>query len=318
MAFVEIKSAQPVRQVEIRLGNYCNYDCSFCDDNFKSGTKRALDIEAYKQTIDNLMEGNDIPTLFIVQGGEPTLYPKIVEFLSYIKQRGGYTQMFSNGSRTMRWWEEFLPLKLLDRLVISHHAEQHADPNHTAAILNMAKSSLNEVSCSVTIAKNVFTKSYEHFQIIRASTTDNIAVIMSPVILPDAYDFHNGTYSDEELDIIKNNNKKFTTAQSGYVTNTFFGARAINDRGISYPRSGSQMQQLQENKFNGWECDAGIYRLVIETDDALRAMCRVGGVVGKVSNGTAKFLTSPVTCNVDDCYCGADAIIPKRKTARTF
>jgi organic radical activating enzyme len=313
MAFVEIKSLTPVRQVEIRLGNFCNFDCSFCDDNFKSGSRRALDIDSYKRTIDNLMEDNSIPTLFIIQGGEPTLYPKIEEFLSHIKSRGGYTQMFSNGSRTLRWWEEFLPLKLLDRLIISHHPEQNADPSHTATILNMAKSFLDEVSCSVTIAKNEFIKSYEHFQTIRASTSDNIAVIMVPVIMPDAYDFHNGTYSNEELSIIKNNNKKFTLEQSGYVTQTFFKAWGVDAHGISYPRFGNQMQQLQENKFNGWECDAGIYRLVIETDEALRGMCRVGGVVGRVSDNTVRFLTTPITCNVEDCYCGADVIIPKRK-----
>jgi organic radical activating enzyme len=313
MDFVEIRNVQPVRQVEIRLGNYCNFDCSFCDDNFKSGTRRALDIEDYKRTIDNLMESNNIPTLFIVQGGEPTLYPKIVEFLTHIKQRGGYTQMFSNGSRTMRWWEEFLPLKLSDRLIISHHPEQHADPNHTATILNIAKQHLHEVSCSVTVAKKEFDKSVEHFDIIRSSTTNSVAVIMVPVVLPDAYDFHNGTYSDEELSIIKNNNKKFTIEQTGYVTQTFFEARGIDARGISYARHGGQMQQLQENKFKGWECDAGIYRLVIETDEALRAMCRVGGVVGRISDNTVKFLNKPITCNLDDCYCGADIIIPKRK-----
>lgn len=75
MDIIEVKSAQPVRQVEIRLGNFCNFDCSFCHDDFKSGSRRALDIELYKRTIDTLMEDNTIPTLFIIQGGEPTSKP---------------------------------------------------------------------------------------------------------------------------------------------------------------------------------------------------------------------------------------------------
>jgi len=309
MEFVQIINKQQVRHVEIRIGNTCNFDCSFCSPEFKSGSRRALDVEAYKSTVKTLMSNNLLPTLFTIQGGEPTLYPKIAELLSYIKELGGYTQMFSNGSRTMRWWEEFLSMKLLDRLIVSHHSEQAADPVHTAKVLKLAKELLEETSCHVTVTKEKFNSSVDDFNTIKSLTTD-IAVTMVPIV-SDMY-----VYTNDELETIKNNNRRFNSKESGFITRNFFGGiQIISKEGKIYDRYGYQLLLSQENKFNGWECDVGILRLVIETDEAYVGICKVGGVIGKVSEQTVAFQKQPIICNVNDCVCGADAIIPKRKPA---
>lgn len=97
------------KSIELQLGNYCNYDCIFCNSDFKSGTKRPLSLDSYKKMVNNLIESTDDVILFSIQGGEPTLWPELPDLLSYIKDKKGLIQVFSNGSRTIRWWTEFLP-----------------------------------------------------------------------------------------------------------------------------------------------------------------------------------------------------------------
>lgn len=185
---------------------------------------------------------------------------------------------------------------------------------HTATVLNLAKKSLDETSCNVTVTKEKFNGTVEDFNTIKSLTTDT-AVIMVPIVVSDMYDVHD-VYTTEELAIIKDNNRRFTAKESGYVTRVFFGgAQIVTKEGFAFGRYGYQLQLLQENKFNGWECDAGIFRLVVETDEAYVGMCRVGGIIGKVSEQTVSFQKKPTICNIDNCFCGSDAIVPKRKPA---
>jgi hypothetical protein len=314
MEFVKIINTQKIRHVEMRIGNFCNFDCSFCHSDFKDGSRRPLSLDLYKKTISNLLDDSTIPTLFTIQGGEPTLYAQLDEFLKFIKSKGGYVQLFSNGSRTIRWWTEFLPKKLIDRLIITHHPEQNADPDHTATVLNMAKELSVDATCSVTIVKDVFEKSVIHADKI-VSLVSNLEVTIIPVIHSElSYDIHQ-VYTIEQLEIIKNKNKEFKgSLKDGFVVKTFFGSTICQEpHGQWHRRYGQTMQILNENKFKGWECDAGIYRLVIETDEAYKAMCRVDGVIGKVSEGNIKYFDKPTTCQINDCFCGADITIPKRK-----
>lgn len=311
MEFIKVINTQKIRHVEMRIGNVCNFDCSFCHSDFKDGSRRPLSLDLYKRTISNLLDDSNIPTLITIQGGEPTLYAQLEEFLKFIKSKGGYIQLFSNGSRTIRWWSEFLPKKLIDRLIITHHPEQNADPDHTATVLNMAKELLPDVTCSVTIVRSVFDKSLAHADKIK-SQVSNLEVTIIPVIHAELfYDIHQ-VYTVEELEIIKNKNTGFLS--EGYVVKTFFGSTICQEStGQWHKRYGQAMQILNENKFKGWECDAGIYRIVIETDEAYKAMCRVDGVIGKVSDGNIKYSDKPTVCQIEDCFCGADITIPKRK-----
>ena len=143
------------RIVEWRLSNVCNFDCSFCPSIFKDGSKRFLDYEVYTSTIDRLIKDDPTKTVwFQFTGGEPTLYPQLIELLKYIKDRGGYTSMISNGSRTIRWWKELAEANVLDRLYISHHTEQGAKVEHTIEVNNLMQATNTLVSVFVTAQAN--------------------------------------------------------------------------------------------------------------------------------------------------------------------
>jgi organic radical activating enzyme len=312
MEFIKIINTQKIRHVEMRIGNYCNFDCSFCHVDFKSGTRRPLSLELYKKTISNLLIDNTgAKTLITIQGGEPTLYPHIEELVSFIKSNGGYVQMFSNGSRTIRWWSEFLSKKLIDRLIITHHPEQDVSVEHTSEVLNMAYELLPAVSCSVSIVRSIFDEALNHFDLI-TEKSPNVKVTAIHVINSDlSYNIFD-TYTLEQIEII--NQRNVVVKNEGFVVDTFFGSTMCQDTtGKLHKTYGQQLLSTNKHKFKGWECDAGIYRIVIETDEAYKAMCRVDGVIGKVSEGSINYSTKPTICQIENCFCGADITVPKRK-----
>jgi len=95
---------KPYNIVEWTLHNVCNYDCSFCGNEFKSGSNKWLTLDEYKIGVDKIIaESKSTGKLvwFKITGGEPTLFPKLIELISYIKQLGAYVSMISNGSRTL-------------------------------------------------------------------------------------------------------------------------------------------------------------------------------------------------------------------------
>ena len=96
------------KYIEWKLHNVCNYDCSFCGEEHKDGSNRWKDLDTYKMYVDKLVAAaGDMPLWIQFTGGEPTLYPKLIELFQYMKSKGVYTGMVTNGTRTLRWWEEF-------------------------------------------------------------------------------------------------------------------------------------------------------------------------------------------------------------------
>lgn len=95
------------RFIEWKIHNVCNYNCSFCPSRHKNGSQRWFSLDQYKSYIDklyHLCEG--APYWIQFTGGEPTLFPKLIELCQYIKSKNGLVSLISNGSRTLRWWEE--------------------------------------------------------------------------------------------------------------------------------------------------------------------------------------------------------------------
>ena len=136
------------KSIEWKLHNVCNYDCSFCGSEHKDGSERWKDLETYKMYVDKLVKAaGDMPLWIQFTGGEPTLYPKITELLQYIKSKGAYTAMISNGTRTLRWWEEFKDADVIDNLYITFHTEQKADTVHIGKVLNLFHDKPVKVVC---------------------------------------------------------------------------------------------------------------------------------------------------------------------------
>lgn len=132
------------------LGNYCNYQCSYCFPGANTGTDRVPPLDDImrnnvRHLVSELQRNSpDRKVLFTLSGGEPTLYHDIDSLIDFLKTLGA-VGIITNGSRTIRWWESNGPK--FYSAIISYHMHK-AEYQHIADILNLL---MNRVWLSVHV-----------------------------------------------------------------------------------------------------------------------------------------------------------------------
>lgn len=313
-------SPRTTKVVEWRLGNACNFDCSFCTPEFKDGTRRYLEYSTYIKLIDNLIEEDPSKKIwFQINGGEPTLYPKLKELLTYIKSKGGYTSMFSNGSRTIRWWKELAELNLLDRLYLSYHPEQDKSTDHIIEVNNIMQVTNTLVTIFVTTQNDpvLFQKAVDsqkeiQERAIAISSLKPITILGINKLQP---------YTPEQTELIQKNlyvrSKgwwNIAAKKSQYLkTIPFYNSEVtVTYSDQTKKTAGAQFFiESDENSFKDWECDIGINTLFIDVENVYRGQCRQGEPVEQVSENTT-FRKDPIICKTERCMCSFDVQEPKR------
>lgn len=104
----------------------CNGNCIFCGVEHKSKFfEKNVDLDKIKQIIDILYENDLLRINFF--GGEPMMYPEIVEAVKYAKIKGFYTTLITNG---ILWNNNFDKIKdYLDGIAISLHGVKKSHCN---------------------------------------------------------------------------------------------------------------------------------------------------------------------------------------------
>ena len=82
--------------MEIEFNRICNFNCVYCYAQNGSNDKHDLTKEEFCDVIN---QARDLGTRkIIILGGEPMLYPHIIEMLQYIKKYGMEIELFTNGT----------------------------------------------------------------------------------------------------------------------------------------------------------------------------------------------------------------------------
>ncbi len=323
---IKMERAYPRRYktVEWKLHNVCNYDCSFCGDENKIGDQRWHDISVYKNVVKKLMTQAEKENKFIwfqLTGGEPTLYPHLVELLSYIKENGHRVAIISNGSRTIRYWQEFAEKKLLDILFLTHHTEQDIDESHSIKIANLFHDTPTDVRIQVTAPVHLLDEALRrHNQIL-----DQTGAISS---LKAIFYYTNGSfsprelaqYSEEQTQILLNNISKLgklrsTKTMSQLPITSHYGTKmSIEfDDGSFKDYSVYELVEKKMNNYNGWDCSIGIDLITIQHELIYRGVCRVGGIIGNINDEDFGFVNEGVICTAKWCTCLMDLQEPRFK-----
>lgn len=75
---------------------HCNFNCPFCHN---SGLVKGLEeIIPEKEIIEYLTKRKGLLDSVVISGGEPTIYPDLIEFISKIKEMGYLVKLDSNGT----------------------------------------------------------------------------------------------------------------------------------------------------------------------------------------------------------------------------
>lgn len=310
---VESVTHQNYNIVEWMLGNTCNYDCSFCSDEFKSGNKKYLDIDVYIDTCKRLIaQSGDKKIWFKITGGEPTLYPKLIELLKFIKSTGNFTYIITNGSRTLRYWAELCDTDYIDFIAVSMHPEQQADVNHIINVVNVFKDSKTLVTTNITcipeyfdIATSAFFKIFNH-----CPTIVNLQQIND--------EYGMAKYSTEQQKILIECSNKVTPSfnakpksnipeqyryHTGKLEFTYSDGSIKIDHAINFIKRG-------EDNFSGYLCDAGKRFIRISHDTIQRAICGEGEKWSIYDEQL--FAQTPVECTRTKCDCTLDMIQRKK------
>jgi organic radical activating enzyme len=141
-----------IKMITWKLGNKCNYECHYCLPHNRAGNEKWLSFEQYISIADSyidLAEKNNKKIWFEITGGEPTVCPKFEDILAHIKNRGHFVAIISNGSRTLRWWEEIQEKNLIDILYLTHHCVSEESSEHTIKVANVFLLAKNRVVIQV-------------------------------------------------------------------------------------------------------------------------------------------------------------------------
>ncbi len=306
-----------VNFIEWQIHNVCNYACSFCGPVHSGGDKRWLGLEESKKVVDKIAEAcKSKPFWLQLTGGEPTLMPDLSELLQYIKDKGGYTSMISNGSRTIRWWTEIRDRKLLDMLYITYHPEQTSDIEHVVEVIQLFHNEPVETFCLITHVKNNIQDAFDAFDYIKTNTGTVITVKAMMVYDYDIYDLYtaeqstrlkkmNWIHGDLSSTKIKSNIPEYKKHKAKLIE--------IYEDGTIQLRESQSIFKDRTNVYTGWKCNIGKTTLRINVDSIYRGVCGSGGVVGHVSDNEYRFSDDFITCESSSCFCGTDMISTKYK-----
>lgn len=88
-------------KINLHILEACNFKCRQCFSKF--GTKKLLSVKDWEKLVDNCIAGADVAE-FNIAGGEPMLYPGLVELVQYIRDKGVKVSLITNGSLMDEEW----------------------------------------------------------------------------------------------------------------------------------------------------------------------------------------------------------------------
>lgn len=307
------------------LHDRCTYDCSYCPPDNKKGNDDWLKITFSKQFVDKLddwlkQQGIDNVAIHFT-GGEPTVWPRFIELVDYINEKGWQIRMTTNGSRSLSWWED--NCKKFHSISMSYHSEG-ADIDE---FIEKCKLISKHVLFHVGIMMNP-TKWKEATEVVRRLKPTNIRYTVRPlqrnfglvgIDIPE--------YSEEQLSYIKNYRvpliKKLIWYAARFSLTIFKQKQPIPEyvfvdeqlkRHHLYP---NELVLNNQVNFYNWKCNAGLDQIFINSlGQIYGGTCLQGPLMGNIQEpDNIKWAEEPITCKSLHCGCYADIKITKWKTS---
>lgn len=247
-------------------------------------------------------------------GGEPTLFPELLDLLNYVKSKGAYVSLISNGTRTIRWWEELKQKKCLDNLFITYHSEQTNDYKHIVDVLNLFQLEDVKTTCLITHSYGSIEQAIEAREYIERHTGSTI--LFKAMMIGD-YDIYS-LYNENQTNEVKKSwsygvNASSKKPPSFPNEHKLEGLMKIihSDRTIKIADT-QELMKNKQNVFFDWNCDIGINTMRIVVDKVYRGQCGVGGLQYDLSQDI-KFSDNSIKCTKEHCSCTVDLVTTKTK-----
>lgn len=290
------------------LGNTCNFKCSYCPSGLHDGSKRWPDIDVVKQFVLKLKQQHPNKKIYFeFTGGEVTLYKHFTDLCKFCNDNDVRVGIISNGSRTIRFWEEHT--QYLDHVCLSYHPE-FSDVEHFISVVKLLHDTVRtHVNIMMSPEKFDACCSVAH----RVTEIDNISMALQPLIV----DFGDTLYeySKEQQDIFDRQHELFSkkikfTKKVQYYRGAM---REVYTDGTSQVKSAHRFIAEKTNDWSGWKCFAGVEQLIVDMDGRIyRGWCKVGGPIGHIEQEQL-LEVDPIVCTKTMCHCNYDIMSTKVK-----
>lgn len=334
-------SIKPIAIVNFNHANYlyitysvtstCNYSCNYCWPAAHDGRYRfPADLDLICSNLEYLISTykdsfNKTNVRLTINGGEPTLWPELGEFVKRIHESTGCRiTLNTNGSRTIRWWKEYADY--FDDIQVSVHREQ-VNVDHIKQLLDLIY--LNtDTFCGAQVlmdplawddSVSILNQLVEHptpWLVKTALITDPSSGAVMPNYQTNHLDFMRDTVKKRPPEDYINSMKA-----SGKIDETDKKeAKIVFSNGAEEPYNTFRLMENGWNKFYGWDCNVGIDRLGITYSGDIEGNCgeKVFNTVLNINDPefVNKFKSNMITtikCKKIYCDCTSDIRITKKK-----
>jgi len=320
--------------IQYSLTNVCNYGCNYCWPDCHSGTSRWPDYDIICKNFDHLLSVyknhfNKKKIRFHLIGGEPTLWPRLGDFSKFIYEKHGCRMtMSTNGSRTVRWFDEYA--EYFNDIQVSVHHE-FCDVQHIKEVLDCIYSKGTVMTAaSVLMDPLSWDKCLSIINELVNHPVDWM-VKQKLVVEPTGTDMSklNKNYTREQLEYLKDKIKKLPPAEYiskmkelDNIEQNKTSAIVKFRHGMTMPYDIFSLNIQRSYSFVGWECNLGKDRVNIRADGRLLGGCGELKIYGREpfyisdQNFIERFtpdVVQTVTCSIPICGDSTDIKLSKRK-----
>lgn len=304
---VRIISTQARDLLQIRFWptDICNFSCGYCFPG--SGNVNKF---RYPKNIDTIIRnfrvlfdtyekklGKTKIHLMIVGGGEPTLWPHIEKFCKEIKaQHNVYTTIITNGSRSIRWWED--NCAFFDDVVLSGHNE-FVDIEHYIEVADL----LYQRDVKVTGLMLMDAKHWDRcVDMVEQMKTSKHPWFIEAKAVVDAPGRGMETYTQQQIDYLSTGVKRLPDPV--WILKRMHEIRpyesvVLFDDGSAKPARPHEIIVNNWNRFKGWKCDVALETLLITANGSITGGCQEPVFAGNDFNIFAETFEENFNLNVE-------------------
>lgn len=327
---IKVISTQDPDTLHIRFWptDICNFNCTYCfpgshDAKFRYPKNVNTVVKNFRILFDLYKEklGKTKFHLFVVGGGEPTLWPHIEQFCKEIKeQHNVYTTIITNGSRTLRWWED--NSKYFDDVVLSTHNE-FVDIEHQCAVGDLLYSAGVKVTALMLMDAKHWDRCVSMVERMKQSEQPWFIEVKAVVEAPG----HGmDVYTEEQLEYLQTGIKRLPDSE--WLLKRLSDIRThesvvLFDDGSALAARPHEIIVNKWNYFKGWKCNVGLETLLIKSDGTVTGSCQEPIFEGEPfslfsetfeENFKSNIDFKPISCPLNYCGCQPETHVTKCMT----
>ncbi|WP_163351746.1 radical SAM protein [Desulfovibrio sp. JC010] len=301
------------------VSNACNFSCSYCSE--ASVTKYNVPrMEDLKKSVNAIAALDRTKVKFTLTGGEPTIHPDFVELVQYILETLGdrvFIHIMTNLSQSPQFFSDFAEKFKNYTSQIDFDASIHLEQvdmsgfEQAATILSDAGFVVVAYVLAHPRYMKIVRKTHEH---ICGFELENFRARPPKVVIFSGNRPSPPVFTQEDSLWLGIGQGSAKTVQNLFVdrikttTPELVLHRELFDR--------NTLIASQQNNFKGLLCNAGVDSIAIDQNGLVdRAVCFRGSGLSQLNIYTdpniLDHLGSPVKCPFEQCFCGADLVLPK-------